>query len=111
MLQPLENDTPVGWRWRICRRTGTTTRSTARSLSLPIDDVPATAGKVDGDIFGERKTRAPSTTTRSAWPQWLSAAGVSGLAPIRHLELDHVYLQLQVAVDGLGIALGISAPD
>jgi hypothetical protein len=23
-----------------------------------------------------------------------SAAGVSGLAPIRHLELDHVYLQL-----------------
>jgi LysR family glycine cleavage system transcriptional activator len=47
-----------------------------------------------------------STTTRSAWPQWLSAAGVSGLAPIRHLELDHVYLQLQAAVDGLGIALG-----
>jgi len=60
MRQPLENDTPVGWRWRICRRTGTTTRSTARSLSLPIDDVPATAGKADGDIFGERKTRAPS---------------------------------------------------
>ena len=47
-----------------------------------------------------------STTTRSAWPQWFSAAGVSGLAPIRHLELDHVYLQLQAAVDGLGIALG-----
>jgi DNA-binding transcriptional LysR family regulator len=46
-----------------------------------------------------------STTTRSAWPQWFSAAGVSGLAPIRHLELDHVYLQLQAAVDGLGIAL------
>jgi LysR family transcriptional regulator, glycine cleavage system transcriptional activator len=46
-----------------------------------------------------------STTTRSAWPQWLSAAGVSGLVPIRHLELDHVYLQLQAAVDGLGIAL------
>jgi len=47
-----------------------------------------------------------STTTRSAWPQWFSAAGVSGLAPIRHLELDHVYLQLQAAVDGLGVALG-----
>jgi LysR family transcriptional regulator, glycine cleavage system transcriptional activator len=28
------------------------------------------------------------------------------LAPIRHLELDHVYLQLQGAVDGLGVALG-----
>jgi LysR family glycine cleavage system transcriptional activator len=47
-----------------------------------------------------------STTTRSAWPQWFSAAGVSGLAPTRHLELDHVYLQLQAAVDGLGVALG-----
>src|SRR6201996_9408259 len=47
-----------------------------------------------------------STTTRSAWPRWFSAASVSGLAPIRHLELDHVYLQLQAAVDGLGIALG-----
>ena len=47
-----------------------------------------------------------STTTRSAWPQWLSAAGVPGLAPVRQLELDHVYLQLQAAVDGLGVALG-----
>jgi DNA-binding transcriptional LysR family regulator len=47
-----------------------------------------------------------STTTRSAWPQWLSAAGVSGLVPVRHLEMDHVYLQLQAAVDGLGVALG-----
>ena len=25
--------------------------------------------------------------------------------PVRHLELDHVYLQLQAAVDGLGAAL------
>ena len=47
-----------------------------------------------------------STTTRRAWPQWLSAAGVPGLVPLRHLELDHVYLQLQAAVDGLGVAMG-----
>lgn len=47
-----------------------------------------------------------STTTRPAWPQWLAAAGVPGLAPVRQLELDHVYLQLQAAVDGLGVALG-----
>ena len=47
-----------------------------------------------------------STMTRSAWPRWFSAAGVSGLAPVRHIELDHVYLQLQAAVDGLGVALG-----
>jgi DNA-binding transcriptional LysR family regulator len=47
-----------------------------------------------------------STTTRSAWPQWCVAAGVPGLAPVRHLEFDHVYLQLQAAIDGLGVALG-----
>ena len=47
-----------------------------------------------------------STTTRSAWPQWFAAAGVPGLVPVRHLELDHTYLQLQAAVDGLGVALG-----
>jgi LysR family transcriptional regulator, glycine cleavage system transcriptional activator len=46
-----------------------------------------------------------STTTRAAWPQWLAAAGVPGLTPVRYLELDHVYLQLQAAVDGLGVAL------
>jgi LysR family transcriptional regulator, glycine cleavage system transcriptional activator len=46
-----------------------------------------------------------STTTRTAWPQWLTAAGVRGLAPIRYLELDHVFLQLQAAADGLGVAL------
>ena len=28
------------------------------------------------------------------------------LNPARDLELDHVYLQLQAAVDGLGVALG-----
>lgn len=47
-----------------------------------------------------------STTTRSAWSQWFAAAGIAGLAPVRHLELDHVYLLLQAAVDGLGVALG-----
>lgn len=46
-----------------------------------------------------------STTTRAAWPRWLSLAGVPGLVPVRHLELDHVYLQVQAAVDGLGVAL------
>jgi DNA-binding transcriptional LysR family regulator len=52
-----------------------------------------------------RHTLLHSATTRSAWSEWLSASGVPGLAPVRHLELDHVYLQLQAAVDGLGVAL------
>lgn len=47
-----------------------------------------------------------STTTRPAWPHWCAAAGVPNLTPARDLEFDHVYLQLQAAVDGLGVALG-----
>jgi LysR family transcriptional regulator, glycine cleavage system transcriptional activator len=53
----------------------------------------------------QRHVLLHSTTTRSAWPQWLAAAGVPALSPIRHIELDHVYLQVQAAVDGLGVAL------
>ncbi len=47
-----------------------------------------------------------STTTRQAWSQWFAAAGVPNLTPARDLELDHTYLQIQAAVDGLGVALG-----
>jgi LysR family transcriptional regulator, glycine cleavage system transcriptional activator len=46
-----------------------------------------------------------SSTTRSAWPQWLAAAERADLAPARHIEFEHVHLQLQAAVDGLGVAL------
>jgi DNA-binding transcriptional LysR family regulator len=46
-----------------------------------------------------------STSTRSSWPEWLASAGVPNLKPARDLELDHVFLQLQAAVDGLGVAL------
>jgi LysR family transcriptional regulator, glycine cleavage system transcriptional activator len=46
-----------------------------------------------------------STTTRSARPQWFAAAGAPNLTPARDLEFDHVYLQVQAAVDGLGVAL------
>ncbi|MFZ2003626.1 MAG: LysR substrate-binding domain-containing protein [Stellaceae bacterium] len=46
-----------------------------------------------------------SATTRSAWPQWLAAAGHADLPPLRHVEFEHVHLQLQAAVDGLGIAI------
>lgn len=46
-----------------------------------------------------------SATTRSSWPQWLAAAGHPDLLPLRHVEMEHVHLQLQAAVDGLGIAM------
>jgi LysR family transcriptional regulator, glycine cleavage system transcriptional activator len=52
-----------------------------------------------------RHTLLHSATMRSAWPLWLAAAGQADLSPARHLEFEHVHLQLQAAVDGLGIAI------
>jgi LysR family transcriptional regulator, glycine cleavage system transcriptional activator len=52
-----------------------------------------------------RHTLLHSLTTRSAWSSWLAEAGVPRLVPFRELVLEHVYLQLQAAVNGLGIAL------
>ena len=46
-----------------------------------------------------------SATTRSAWPQWFAVAGAADLKPLRQLEHEHVYLQLQAAAEGLGVAL------
>jgi len=46
-----------------------------------------------------------SATTRSSWSHWLSLAGAADLKGFRQLELEHVYVQLQAAVDGLGVAL------
>jgi len=46
-----------------------------------------------------------SASTRAAWPHWLKEAGASELRAARHVEFDHVYLQLAAAVEGLGVAL------
>lgn len=46
-----------------------------------------------------------SATTRRAWPQWLEVSGYPNLLPLRHAEFEHVHLQLQAAVDGLGVAI------
>jgi LysR family transcriptional regulator, glycine cleavage system transcriptional activator len=46
-----------------------------------------------------------SATTRPAWSRWLAEAGGAGLTPARQIEFEHVHLQLQAAVDGLGIAI------
>ncbi|KVL40956.1 transcriptional regulator GcvA [Burkholderia sp. MSMB1835] len=46
-----------------------------------------------------------SATTRSAWSHWLKEAGASDLRAARHVEFDHVNLQLGAAVEGLGVAL------
>ena len=46
-----------------------------------------------------------SATTRTAWQQWLREAGASEMRRNRHVEVEHTYLQLAAAVEGLGVAL------
>lgn len=46
-----------------------------------------------------------SATTRSDWSHWLLEAGNLDLRTFRQMELEHVYQQLQAAVEGLGVAL------
>jgi DNA-binding transcriptional LysR family regulator len=52
-----------------------------------------------------RHTLLHSATTRSDWSEWFAIAGSPTLPTVRHVEFEHVHLQLQAAVDGLGIAL------
>jgi len=46
-----------------------------------------------------------STSTRTAWSDWLRDAGAPGLQSARHLDFDHVFLQLGAAAEGLGVTL------
>ncbi|WP_428532691.1 LysR substrate-binding domain-containing protein [Rhodopila sp.] len=43
------------------------------------------------------------------WRDWLTEAGHGGLQPIATLTLDHFYLSIQAAIDGLGVAMGPTA--
>ncbi len=52
-----------------------------------------------------RHTLLHSATTQQAWSKWLEVAGHPALKPARDLEFEHVHLQLQGAVDGLGVAM------
>lgn len=53
-----------------------------------------------------RHTLLHSATLPDVWPQWLHAAGVPDLAPRASVTLEHFYLTLQAALDGLGVAMG-----
>ncbi len=50
-----------------------------------------------------------ASTLPRVWPDWLVAAGLPDLAPAASLTLDHFYLTLQAALDGLGVAMGPTA--
>ncbi|WP_250517798.1 LysR substrate-binding domain-containing protein [Caballeronia sp. INDeC2] len=46
-----------------------------------------------------------STSTRTAWSEWLREAGEPNMQGARHLHFDHVFLQLAAATEGLGVTL------
>jgi LysR family glycine cleavage system transcriptional activator len=50
-----------------------------------------------------------TSTIPRVWPDWLAAADAPDLEPAASLTVDHFYLALQAALDGLGIALGPTA--
>jgi len=43
------------------------------------------------------------------WHDWLHLANVGDLVPARDLTLEHFYLTIQAALDGLGVAMGPAA--
>lgn len=47
-----------------------------------------------------------AATLPQVWPDWLQAAGVPDLVPQASVTLEHFYLTLQAALDGLGVAMG-----
>ncbi|TGE01292.1 transcriptional regulator GcvA [Methylobacterium nonmethylotrophicum] len=53
-----------------------------------------------------RHTLLHAATMTQVWPQWLRAAGVPDLQPQASVTLEHFYLTLQAALDGLGVAMG-----
>ncbi|MBV8923949.1 MAG: transcriptional regulator, partial [Bradyrhizobium sp.] len=49
------------------------------------------------------------STLPRVWSDWLAAAAMPDLVPAAALTLDHFYLTLQAALDGLGVAMGPTA--
>ena len=57
----------------------------------------------------ERHTLIHVSTMPRLWHDWLTEAGYTGLKPRAILTLDHFYLSIQAAIDGLGVAMGPTA--
>jgi len=56
-----------------------------------------------------RHTLLHVTSMPRLWRDWLTEAGQSGLRPVGSVTLDHFYLTIQAALDGLGVAMGPTA--
>lgn len=60
-----------------------------------------------GDLANH--TLLHAATQPRLWPDWLALAGLRDVEPAGELVLDHNYLALQAAIDGLGVAIGPTA--
>ncbi|MBB3973931.1 transcriptional regulator GcvA [Hansschlegelia beijingensis] len=56
-----------------------------------------------------RHTILHSATLPDVWSQWLVAARIPDLKPAGSITLEHFYLTLQAALDGVGVAMGPTA--
>jgi LysR family glycine cleavage system transcriptional activator len=56
-----------------------------------------------------RHTLLHASRLPRVWPDWLATAGHPDIKSASSLTLDHFYLTLQAALDGLGIAMGPTA--
>jgi len=54
----------------------------------------------------QHHTLLHAATYPGMWSEWLTAAGVPQLQARHSLTLEHFYLTLQAALDGLGVAMG-----
>jgi LysR family glycine cleavage system transcriptional activator len=54
----------------------------------------------------ENHTLLHVATMPRLWRDWLTEGGYAGLQPSATLTLDHFYLSIQAAIDGLGVAMG-----
>ena len=56
-----------------------------------------------------RHTLLHTASLPELWRDWLLMAGLGDLAPAQELTLEHFYLTIQGAIDGLGVAVGPTA--
>jgi LysR family glycine cleavage system transcriptional activator len=56
-----------------------------------------------------RHTLLHTSALPRVWSDWFAVAGSSEIEPTASLTLDHFYLTIQAALDGLGVAMGPTA--
>ena len=63
-----------------------------------------------GEVADLRKhTLLHTSALPRVWSDWFAVVGSSEIEPAATLTLDHFYLTIQAALDGLGVAMGPSA--